>query len=119
MATQLQSGITKHSASDGSYNPNYQYGTSAWIIKIHDKDRKITGDNVVLSDAKSQCYHCSELCGIIGYIRNINNIFRTYNILEGSSELGYGGLETYIVVNRYKYSQSPKLSHYHLSFTLH
>ena len=33
LATQLQSGITIWSVSEVSYHPNYQYGTSSWIIK--------------------------------------------------------------------------------------
>ena len=34
LATKLQSGITIWAVSDVSYHPTYQYGTSAWIIKI-------------------------------------------------------------------------------------
>ena len=76
-----QSGITIRAVSDGSYHPTYQYGTSAWIIKTQNNDCAITGANVVPGDAKSQCSHCSELCGLIGDIRHINNIWSTYNAL--------------------------------------
>ena len=71
MATQLQSGIKIRAVSDGSYHPTYHYGTPTWIIKIQKNDRATTGVNVVLGDAKSQCSHGSELCGIIGAIRHI------------------------------------------------
>ena len=77
MATKLQSGIKIQTVSDGSYNPTYQYGTSAWIINIQNNARATTGANVVPGDAKSKCSHCSELCGLIGDIRHINSIFHT------------------------------------------
>ena len=34
MAAKMQPGITIWAVSDVSYHPNYQYGTSAWIIKM-------------------------------------------------------------------------------------
>ena len=71
MATKLQSGITIRAVSDGSYHPTYQYGTSAWIIKIPNNDRTTTGANFLRGGSKSQCSCCSELCGLIGTIRNI------------------------------------------------
>ena len=93
LATTPQSSITIRAVSDGSYHPTYQYETSAWIIKIHHNDRAITGANVVPVDAKSQFSHLSELCGLIGAIRNINKIWSTYKVLEGLSELGCNRLE--------------------------
>ena len=89
------------------------------MIKIQNNDRGIIGDKVVPGDAKSQCFHHSELCVIIGTIPHINNIFSTYNVLEGSAYLGCGGLEAYKVATRYTYTLSTKLSRYNLSSTLH
>ena len=60
-----------------NYHPTYQYGTSALIIKTQNNNHTITGANVVLSDAKSQCFHRSELFGLIGAIWHINNIWST------------------------------------------
>ena len=51
LATKMQSGITIRAVSDGSYHLIYQYGTSAWIIKIHNNDRAITGNIFVPGDA--------------------------------------------------------------------
>ena len=82
LATKMQSGITIRAMSDGSYHHTHQYGTSNCIIKIQNNDGTITGANVVPSDTKYQCYHHSEICGIIGDIRHINNIFSIYNVLE-------------------------------------
>ena len=88
LATKLQSSITIRAMSDGSYHHTHQYVTSNWIIKIQNNDGIITGANVVPSDTKYQCYHHNELCGIIGAIRHINNIFSIYNILEVSEDTG-------------------------------
>ena len=88
MKTKIQSGIIMRDASDRSYHPTYQYGTSSWIINIENNYRAITGVNVDLGDAKSQFSHRSELCRLIGSIRHIKNICRTYNVLEGSVEIG-------------------------------
>ena len=71
LETKLQSGITIQVVSDGYYHTNYQYGTSAWIIKIHNNECTITGANFVPGAAKSQFSHRSKLCGIIGSIRHI------------------------------------------------
>ena len=84
MATKTQSGIKIWAVSGGSYHPTYQYGTSAWIIKIQNNDHAITGVDIVPDDAKYQFSHCSELCGLVSDFRNINNICSTYNVLEVS-----------------------------------
>ena len=83
MATKLQSCITIRAVSGVYYHPTYQYGTSAWIIKIHKKYRAITEANVVPGEANSQYSHHSELCGLIGDKRHINNICSTYDVIEG------------------------------------
>ena len=88
LAKKLQYGITIQAVIDVSYHPTYQYGTSTWIIKIHNNDGVITGDDVVLGGAKYQCSHRSELCVIIGAIQHIYIICSTYKVLEGSLELG-------------------------------
>ena len=119
MAKKLQSGITLRAMSDRSYHPTYQYGTSVWILKIHNNDHKITGDNDVPGDAKYQCSFCSELCGLIGDIRYINNICSTCNVIEGSAELRCDRLGVYKVATRYAYAPSTKLAHYYLSSTIH
>ena len=119
MATQLQSGITIWAMSDISYHPTYHYGSSSWIIKIQNNDRKITGVNVVAGDAILQCSHYIELCGIIGAIRHINGICSTYKVLEVSAELGCDVLDAYKVVTRYAYAPSTKLAHYDTSSTLY
>ena len=119
LATKLQSSITIWAVSNGSYHPTYQYWISVWIIKIQNNDRLITGANIVLGDAKSQHSHCSDLCGLIGAIRHINKTCSTYNVLEGSTDLGYNGLEAYKVATRYAYTPCTKLSHYYLSYNLH
>ena len=95
LITKLQSGISIWTVSDGYYHPTYKYGTSTWIIKIQKNDRTIIGANVVPGDAKSQCSHRSEPCGLIGAIRHINNIFITCNVFEGSIDLGRERLEAY------------------------
>ena len=105
--------------SGESCHPTYQYGTSAWIIKIQNNNRATTGDNVVPGDAKYQCSNLSELCGCIDDIRHINKTFSTYNVLEGSAELGCDGFEAYKVAIRYAYAPSTKLSHYDWSSALH
>ena len=89
----MQSGIKIWAVSDGFYHPTYKYGTSAWIIKTYNNDRAITGANVVPGDARYQCSHHSEPCGLIGAIRHISNICSTYTIIEGSEELGCDRLE--------------------------
>ena len=119
LETKLQSGITTRAVSDGSYHTTYQYVTSAWIITIQNNKHAITGPDVVPSDTKSQFSCRSELCGLIGDIRHINNICSTYNILEGSAELGCDGLEAYNVATRYEYAPPTKISHYDLSSNLH
>ena len=119
LETKLQSGITTRAVSDGSYHTTYQYVTSAWVITIQNNDSAITGPDVVPSDTKSQFSCRSELCGLIGDIRHINNICSTYNILEGSAELGCDGLEAYNVATRYAYAPPTKISHYDLSSNLH
>ena len=53
LARKLQSIITIRAVSDLSYHPTYQYGTSAWIIKIQNNDRAITGAIVVPGYVKS------------------------------------------------------------------
>ena len=53
LARKLQYIITIRAVSDLSYHPTYQYGTSAWIIKIQNNDRAITGANVVPGYVKS------------------------------------------------------------------
>ena len=119
LAKKLQSSITIRAASDGYYHPTYQYGISAWIIKIQNNDHTITEANVVPGYSNSKCSHHSELCGLIGDIRHISNISSTYNVLEGSTEIGCDRLEAYKVVTRYAKAISTKLSHCHLSSILH
>ena len=119
LSKKLQSGIIIWALSDGYYHPTYQYRTSAWIIKIQNKYHAIIEADIVPGDAKYQCSRRSELCGLIGDIRHINNIFITYKFLEGSSELRCDGLEAYKLVTRHAYSPYTKLSHYDLSSTLH
>ena len=81
--------------------------------------RTITWYNVVPGDDNSQCSHRSELCCVIDAIRHIDNICSTYNVLEGSADIGFNILEAYKVANRYAYSPYTKLLHYDLSSTLH
>ena len=81
LATTPQSSITIRAVSDGSYHPTYQYETSAWVIKIHNNNRAITGDNVAPGDANSQCSHHSEPCRLISDIQHINKICSTYKVI--------------------------------------
>ena len=105
--------------SDRSYYPTHQNKTSSCIIKIQNNDYAIIGDNIVPVDAKFQCSHSSELCGLLGDIRHINNICSTCNVLEGSAQLGCDGLEAYKVAKIYTYAPSHKLSHYNSSSIIH
>lgn len=67
--------------SDGSYHPEYEIGTSSWVITAEsDTSRRVYADNIVPGETYLQCPHRSELTGLIGAVKHILDISRRHNI---------------------------------------
>ena len=105
--------------SDGSFHPDLQHGTAAWVIRTEDDNRIITGNNLVPGDRAAHCSHRSELSGLIGTIHHLNTICTQHNITQGSVELGCDGEDAYRTATRYMYTSSSKHSHHDLTSKLH
>ena len=60
--------------SDGSFHPKLKLGTSAWVLKKEGSPVLLQGHDIAPDSADSQCSHCSELSGMIGVVRQLNEI---------------------------------------------
>ena len=106
--------------SDGSYHPEHQVGTSAWVITSEeDTTRRIYGDNVVPGDNHIQCPHRSELTGLLGAVRHIEKLCQQYNITNGQVEIACDGMEAYKIATRYKWNHTTNIGHYDVASCLH
>ena len=119
IATHLQHGGKLEAVSDGSYHPSYKRGTAAWVVSITNTTTYIIASNSTPGRDYQQCSHRSELSGLIGTIRHINMICKTYQITTGLVELGCDGEEAYKMATRYTYQPSTKISHFDLVTQLH
>ena len=106
--------------SDGSYHPDYQVGTSAWVITSStDTTRRIYADNIVPGDRHIQCPHRSELCGLIGAVQHIQQICKNNNINEGRVALACDGLEAYKIATRFNWTHTTNIGHFDMVTCLH
>ena len=85
LATSLASEEGVIAVSDGSYHPDYQHGTAAWVICNRQQTAQVLGNNLTPGDKTSQCSHRSELSGLIGVVKHINDICSRYNITSGKA----------------------------------
>jgi len=120
IAEQLQTEEGIIIVSDGSYHPNYEIGTSAWVItSLQNTTKRLCGDNAVPGDTYVQCSHRSELCGLIGAVNHINDICKKYNIQHGKAELACDGMEAYKIACRYKWTHTTNIGHFDMASCLH
>ena len=119
IANHLAKGEVVYAVSDGSYHPDLKHGTAAWIIRPDNNDQAIYGNTLIPGEKDSQCSHRSELGGLIGAVKHINDICQTHNITSGKVELGCDGEEAYKITTRHKYSPTSKISHHDLTTKIH
>ena len=60
--------------SDGLYHPDYHHGTAAWIICNRQQTAQVFGNNLTPGSKIAQYSHCSELSGLIGVVKHINDL---------------------------------------------
>ena len=117
---QLRQNIPLMIVSDGSYHPQHKVGTSAWVIaSTSDTSRRIQGDNIVPGQAHVQCPHRSELTGLVGAVRHIEQLCQQYNINQGQVEIACDGLEAYKIATRYKWKHITNMGHFDIASCLH
>lgn len=120
IAQKLLQGNKLMAVSDGSFHPEYQVGSSSWVItEKSNTKRSIQGKNIIPGDKSVQCPHRSELGGLIGVIRDIDLLCKEYGITEGDVEVGCDGQQAYLVATRASYSPTTTISHFDISTTLH
>ena len=105
--------------SDGSFLPDLQHGTAAWIIQSENSTKSISGNNIVPGSKEAQFSHRSEICGLIGAIHHVNTICHRFNIRKEKVELGCDGEEAFKMATRHRYSSTSKISHHDLTTKLH
>ena len=106
--------------SDRSYHPKYESGTAAWVItSASNTKRRLYSNNVVPGEKYLQCSHRSELCGIIGAVRHITNIYTKYNIQKGKVELACDGLEACKIASRFTWKHTTTIGHFDMVSCLH
>ena len=105
--------------SDGSYHPDYHHGTAAWIICNRQQTAQVFGNNLTPGSKIAQCSHRSELSGLIGVVKHINDICSRYNITSGNVEVGCDGEEAFKIATRHHYRPTSKISHHDLTSKLH
>ena len=106
--------------SDGSYHPEFQIGTSAWVItSATNTSRRVYADNLVPGQPHVQCPHRSELCGLIGAVRHIKLLCQQNDITDGQIEIACDGLEAFKIASRFQWNHTTNMGHYDLSSCLH
>lgn len=120
IAQQMRDGQSIMVASDGSFHPEHKVGTSSWVITSEtDTSRQMHGDNVMPG---AKCFHCphrSELGGLIGAVKHINDMCKRHNIVEGNVEIACDGLDACKVATRYEWTHATNMGHYDLASCLY
>ena len=106
--------------SDGAYHPSYKVGTSAWVITSeNDTSQRLYADNIVPGDDYLQCPHRSELCGLVGAVRHINQLCQQHNITDGNVEIACDGMEAYKKATRFDWRHTTNMGHFDMASCLH
>ena len=100
IVTVLRSGHLVKAISEGSFHPDLQHGTSAWLIPNPFSGKVTYGNNVVLEPKSAQCDHRSKLSVLTGIVKQMNDICTTYNITKGTIKAGCDGEAAYLAATR-------------------
>ena len=117
--TTLRSGTTIEAVSNGSFHPDLQHGTSAWVLCDPISGKTVYGNNLVPGPRSAQCAHRSKLCGLISVVKHVEQLCQQHQVTQGQIEVGCDGEAAYLAATRYNYQPTTCIGHFDLVTKLH
>jgi hypothetical protein len=105
--------------SDGSFNPQLELGTAAWILESLDKTLQIKGTLITPGESEAQCAHHSELSGLLGGIRYVNDMCNKLGICSGNTKMGCDGEGAIILVSNFHQKINSSRKHFDMLGAIH
>ena len=115
MVDKIKQGDQVCIVSDDSFHPEMKIGTAAWVItSSSDHRHHFIGYNSTLGASETQCFHRSELSGLVGGLSHWIRIGKKNDLLGTPTACKIDGLEAVKDAKRHNHAPLLDMAHFDL-----